>query len=159
MDTVIEMLTSRVEHLLGRAGGPLHFRLFVMPLVVTFLAIRAGMNDAREGQPPFLRTLLRNRAERRRLVGSALKDIGRIFLVAVALDTTYQLVVLRAFYPGEMVLVAVACALVPYFVLRGPVSLLMRCWYKKKPGVARSSADNPEFLSTDRPASPPNTDG
>ena len=58
MDTLLEMLTSRGEHLLGRAGGPLNFRLLIMPLVVTFFAVRAGMKDAREGQPPFFRTLL-----------------------------------------------------------------------------------------------------
>jgi hypothetical protein len=136
METILEMLTNRVEHLLGRAGGPLHFRLFVMPLVVTFMAIRAGMKDAREGHPPFARTMLGKPSERRRLVRSALKDIGRIFIVAVVLDTTYQLVVLRAFYPGELLFVAVACAIMPYLVLRGPVSLLMRWVYKKRAGSA-----------------------
>ena len=61
MDALIEMLRSRYEHLVGRAGGPLNFRLLIMPLVVTFFAARAAMKDARAGQPPFFITLLRNR--------------------------------------------------------------------------------------------------
>ena len=40
METLYEMLSNRVEHLLGRLSGPLNFRLVVMPLVVTILAIR-----------------------------------------------------------------------------------------------------------------------
>ena len=31
-----------IDDLLGRAGGPMHFRLFLMPTVVTFLAIGPG---------------------------------------------------------------------------------------------------------------------
>jgi hypothetical protein len=158
MDTIIDMLHSRFEHLLGRAGGPLHFRLLIMPLVVTFLAIRAGMKDAREGRPPFFRTILADPVERRRLLRSALKDIGRIFIVAVMLDTTYQLVVLRAFYPGELLLVAIACAIVPYLVIRGPVSLLMRCIYRNQAGSARTAEDDTKKRPEERPAVPPETD-
>ena len=99
MDTILEMLSQRWEHLLGRAGGPLNFRLLIMPLVVTFFAVRAGMKDAREGQPPFFRTLIGNPLERGRLLRSVLKDVGKIFIVAVVLDTVYQLVVLKAFIP------------------------------------------------------------
>ncbi len=58
MDSLIEMLGSRNEHLLQRVGGPLHIRLLIMPLVVTYLAIRAGMRDAREGHPLFDWTIL-----------------------------------------------------------------------------------------------------
>ena len=49
MDTIVEMLSRAVEQLIGRASGPLHFRLFIMPIVVTVLGIRAGLRDAREG--------------------------------------------------------------------------------------------------------------
>ena len=58
MDTLIEMLMSRLSTWSGGSGGPLNFRLLIMPLVVTFFAVRAAMRDAREGQPPFFRTLL-----------------------------------------------------------------------------------------------------
>jgi hypothetical protein len=38
MDTILEMLTHRGEDLVGRAFGPLNFRLVVMPLVVNITA-------------------------------------------------------------------------------------------------------------------------
>ena len=65
-------------------------------------------------------------AERRRLFRSALKDIGRVFLVAIVLDTVYQLMVFRWVYPGEVLVVAVACAIVPYVLVRGPIIRLLR---------------------------------
>ena len=148
MDTILEMLTRGVEQLLGRAGGPLHFRLFVMPLVVTSLAVRAGLKDAREGQPAFLWAILTNPAERRRLLRSALKDVGRIFLVAVLLDTTYQIIVLWAFYPVQLLIVAVACAIVPYVVIRGPVTRLTRGLYRNQSRSGAPRARRPETAAT-----------
>jgi hypothetical protein len=134
MDTILEMPSRAIEHLLGRASGPLHLRLFIMPLVVTFLGVRAGLRDARERQPAFLWAILTNPAERRRLLRSAAKDVGTIFIVAVVLDTTYQLVVLQAFYPVQLLIIAVACAIVPYVVIRGPVTRLTRGLYKNQTG-------------------------
>ena len=140
MDAIYEMLSRGVEQLLGRASGPLHFRLFIMPLVVTTLAVRAGLKDAREGQPPFLWAILTNPTERRRLFRSALKDVGRIIIVALVLDTAYQLFVLRAFYVVQALIVAVACAIVPYVLIRGPVTRLTRGLYQNQVGPANGPA-------------------
>ncbi len=126
MESLLQLVNRGVEQLLGRVGGPLHFRLLIMPLVVTTLAARAGLKDAREGQPAFLWAILTHPAERRQLLRSAVRDVGRIFIVAVLLDTTYQLLVLRAFYPGQLLIVAIGCAVVPYVVIRGPVRRLSR---------------------------------
>jgi len=138
-----EIIARGVEQLLGRAGGPLHFRLFFMPLVVTFLATRAGLRDAREGQPAFLWAILTAPSERGRLLRSAVRDVGRVFLMAMVLDTTYQLLVLRAFYPVQLLIVAVACALVPYALIRGPVTRLARGFYRNGSGRAGSSDHRP----------------
>jgi hypothetical protein len=138
LEVIPEMLSRAVEQLLGRASGPLHFRLVMMPTVVTVLAIRAGLRDAREGEPAFLWAILTSPTERRRLVSSALKDIGRIFIVAIVLDTAYQLVVLRAFYVVQLFIVAVACAIVPYVLIRGPVTRLTRFVYKGRAGTANA---------------------
>ena len=129
MDTIVEMLSRAVEQLLGRASGPLHFRLFIMPIVVTVLGIRAGLRDAREGRLAF--SWLRNSTERRRLLRSALKDIGRVFVIAVVLDTTYQVLVFRYFYILQMLVVAFGCAVLPYVVMRGIVTRLARNKYQK----------------------------
>ena len=137
MDTIIEMISSRIEHLLDRGSGPLHFRLFVMPLVVTVLAVRAYLKDVREGRPTYLWAFLKDPVERRRLFRSGLKDFGKVFIVACVLDTTYQVLVLKSFYLGELMIVAVMCAILPYFLVRGPVMRIGHWLYRKcsRPGT------------------------
>ena len=152
MHTIIEMLSSRFEHLLGRASGPLHFRLFIMPLVVTFLAIRAHLRDVREGRPLFLWAFLKDPAERQRLFRSGLKDFGKVFVVACVLDTTYQIWVLRSFYLGELLVVAVVCAIVPYFLVRGPITRIVVLLHRKWAGPAAQSTVNPKEATKRTPA-------
>ncbi len=144
METLLEMLRDRYEHLVGRVGGPLNFRLLIMPLVVTFFAVRAAMRDSRAGQPPFFRTLLLKPAERSWLVRSGLKDVGKIIIVAVVLDTIYQLTVLKAFYLGELLLVVMWSAILPYLVVRSAASPLMRRIYRKHPQANGQAASNPK---------------
>jgi hypothetical protein len=123
MGELQEMLNLRWQHLLERSTGTLHFRFFMMPTVVSVLAIRAGLRDAREGRSHFTWTLLTQPEQRRDLLRSALKDIGRVLIVALVLDTIYQVLVLKAFYPGEALVVAFVLAVVPYLLLRGPTSV------------------------------------
>jgi len=138
------MFTRGVEELLGRASGPLHFRLFIMPTVVTVLAIRAHLRDVREGRSTKLGAFVKDPVERRRLLRSGLKDFGKVFIVACALDTTYQLVVLHAFYPVQLLIVAVGSAILPYALIRGPVTRLVRLLYRKWAGRSTPSAANPD---------------
>lgn len=127
METILELLSRGVEQLRGRAGGPLHFRLVMMPTVVSVLAIRAGLRDARAGRPAFLWALLTAPSERRELVRSALKDIGRVLVFACVLDGIYQLTFLHEFHLVQMLIVAIACAAVPYALVRGPANRVARC--------------------------------
>lgn len=131
METIEQMVWRGVEQLLGRAGGPLHLRLVMMPTMVTLLAIRAGLRDAREGRPAFLWTVLAHPAGRRQALRSAVRDIYRVFIMAVILDTIYQLAVLRAFYVVQLLIVAIGCAAVPYVLVRGPVARLVRLLHRK----------------------------
>ena len=121
MDAMLDTLSRIVEQLIARADGPLHFRLVVMPTVVTILAIRAHVRDVKEGNPIFFGAFVTSPTERRRLLRSGLKDFGRVFIIACVLDTVYQLLALKTFYPGQMLIVAVVCAIVPYFLVRGPI--------------------------------------
>ena len=130
MDPILDILFNRAEHLFARAGGPLNFRLVVMPTVVTILAILADRRDAREGRPALLGAFFADPVERQRLTRLAIKDIGRVFLVAIVLDTAYQLWVFRWVYPGEVLVVAVVCAIVPYVLVRGPVARLARRFWR-----------------------------
>jgi len=138
MDTALQMLSHAVSQLLGRAGGPLHFRLFVMPIIVTIVGTRAGLRDARAGRRQFL--WLSDSSERRGLLRSALKDIGRVFAVAVVLDTTYQIIVFKYFYILQMLVVAVVCAIVPYVLMRALITRVAHDAYRKPSGSANASS-------------------
>jgi len=131
MDEILGFLKYFVEQLLGRLSGPLNFRLVVMPTVVTLLALRADGKDAREGWPAFLGAFITDPVERRRLFWMALKDIGRVFIVAIVLDSAYQLWVFHWVYPGQLLTVAVVCAIVPYVLVRGPITRTARLLYRK----------------------------
>jgi hypothetical protein len=52
--------------------------------------------------------------------------VGKVFVLATILDVVYQFWVLRRFYPGESLIVALVLAIVPYLLLRGPVNRLSR---------------------------------
>ena len=125
MDAMLYVLQLGLEQLLGRLSGPLNFRLVVMPTVVTVLALRAVWKDLREGRPAFLGIWIQDPVERKRVFRGALKDIGKIFIVAVVLDTAYQVMVFRWVYLGMVLVVAFVCAIVPYVLIRGPVFLLV----------------------------------
>lgn len=131
MEGIQDVLKHFVEQLLGRLSGPLNFRLVVMPTVVTLLALRADRRDAREGRPAFLGAFIKDPVERRRLFRSALKDIGRVFIVAIVLDTAYQLIVFHWVYPGQLLTVAIVCAVVPYVLVRGPITRIARLLHRK----------------------------
>jgi len=126
MDEIGAFLRHFAEQLLGRLSGPLNFRLVVMPTVVSLLALRADWKDAREGWPAFIGAFIKDPAERQRIFRSGVKDVARVFLMAIVLDTAYQLMVFRWVYPGQVLTVAVACAIVPYVLVRGPITRVAR---------------------------------
>ena len=134
MDAIVEALSRMYGQILGRGTGPLNFRLVVMPIVVSVLAARAHLRDVREGRPTELWAFLKDPAERRRLFRSGLRDFGRVFIVAVVLDTTYQLLVFGWVYPAEVLFIAVMCAVVPYFLVRGPITRVARMLFGKRSG-------------------------
>ena len=135
MDTVLNLLTLGLDQLVGRLSGPLNFRLVVMPTVVTVLALRAAWKDHQEGRPAFLGLLIKDPGERKRLFRQGIKNVGRIFLVAIVLDTAYQLMVFRWVYPGMVLVVAVLCAIVPYVLVRGPLYLFIHFLLRRTRGT------------------------
>jgi hypothetical protein len=151
MNTILEMLSHRGEHLVGRFGGPLNFRLFVMPAVVIILAILAHLRDVREGRPTVVWAFFKDAAKRRRLLRSGIKDFGKVFIVACVLDTIYQIWVLKSFYPGELLVVAVVCAIVPYCLVRGPITRIARMLYRKWAGPPPQAAGTSNEDTKGRP--------
>ena len=117
-----EHLARLYENLIARVSGPLHFRLLLQPLMATIFAVKSGLKDAREGNPPYLWTLFSDRSHRRKLLGEAWKAVGKIFTIAVIIDVIYQFIALRRIYVLDVIITAVLLAIVPYLLLRGPVN-------------------------------------
>ena len=134
MDTFLQMWSLFLEELGGRASGPLNFRLVVMPTMATLFGIRAGLRDAREGKPTFLWGILTQPSGRAAAFQSAVKDVGKVFVMAVLMDTAYQLIALRGLRLLQVLVVAVACAIVPYVLVRGPVAFIARSLRRKEVG-------------------------
>lgn len=112
--------------LVERPDAPMRFRLILQPLMATLVAIRDGLKDARTGRSPYFWTVLRDPRRRVARLDEGLNGTARIILLAVAMDTIYQIIVLKRFYPTEAVGIAVLLAFVPYLVIRGPVTRLTR---------------------------------
>ena len=123
MDHMWERVGSQ---LIARVSGPMKFRLVLQPCMAAFFAIRAGLEDAKAGKPPWFWELVSNPPQRRDMVKEAWKRIGKVFILAVVLDVLYQLIVLHFVYPGEALIVAFILAIVPYVILRGPVVRVAR---------------------------------
>jgi hypothetical protein len=109
-----------------RLTGPLMLRLILQPVVAATLAVRAGLSDARANRPAYLWTAISNRDARRSLVQSGWRDVGMVFVGACAVDAIYQLLEFGWFYPLQTLIVACALAIVPYLLVRGPVTRMAR---------------------------------
>src|ERR1700760_3573734 len=113
-----DILLRFTGNLLERVGGPLTFRFVLQPLVASFIGVRAGLRDARQGRPPHLWFALTASGQRWQALRDGGKDIAGAFVLAVVIDLIYQAVVLRWSYPLEAITVATFAAIVPYAVAR-----------------------------------------
>jgi hypothetical protein len=120
-----------IESLFARLDGPLHFRFIVQPAMAAIFAVIDGVKDAKLGRPAYFWELVSDPASRKEMMKLAWKRIGKIFILAVILDVIYQIKVTHWVYPGETLTVAILLAVVPYFVLRGPINRLVR-WRRNK---------------------------
>jgi hypothetical protein len=118
----VQDFTRTIEDLVGRLDRPLHFRFIFQPLMAALLAIRDGRREAHEGRTPF--RVITRPGQRRDVLLSSWKPVGKLFVVALILDALYQFKALDWFYPGQALLVGVFLAIVPYLLLRGPANRL-----------------------------------
>jgi len=128
---LIDSFTRALNQLLDRTSGPFQLRFILQPIVAAVLAVRAGLKDARADRPAYLRTIIFQASERRRLIEEGCKDIGRVFILAFVVDAIYQLIVFRWFYPAQSLIVAFGLSIVPYAVIRGPVKRILSSRYCK----------------------------
>jgi hypothetical protein len=121
-----EILTRIWENIADRPTGPLALRFYLQPAVATFLAVRHGMKDAREGSTPYFWMIVSQPDKRGAAIREGFHAVAKVMTLAVALDLIYQYKVLDSFYPGEALIVAFLLAYVPYLIVRGPAARIAR---------------------------------
>lgn len=120
----MQELERIVHDLFARMDGPLHFRFIVQPLMAITFAIVDGVKDAKARKRAYFWALVSTSGDRKQLMKDGWKSIGRIFILAIILDSIYQMKVHSngAIYAGELVIVAFLLAIVPYLIVRGPAN-------------------------------------
>ncbi len=120
---------ARIWHdLIERPSGPMSFRCILQPAMAAVAAIHDGLKDARAGRSPYFWTVLRKPQERVGRLREGLNATARIILLGIVMDTIYQILVLKRFYPNEALIVALLLAFIPYVILRGLVVRIARRW-------------------------------
>jgi hypothetical protein len=118
---------KRIWHqLIERADAPMRFRFILQPLMAAIAAILDGLKDARTGRSPYFWTMLDDPHGRVGRIEEGLNATARIILLGLVMDTIYQIIVLKRFYPAEAVIVALLFAFVPYVIIRGPAARIAR---------------------------------
>jgi hypothetical protein len=110
----------------ARVTGPMKFRIVLQPCMAAYFAVRAGIADARSGRSPYFATILSDPADRVALAESGWKDVGKVFILAFVLDAVYQFIVSRHINPLDAFMVAIVLAIIPYVILRGIVTRVVR---------------------------------
>lgn len=129
----MEDILARIsENLIGRLHGPLTFRLLLQPIMATIYATRDGWKDAKAGKPPYFFALFTHPEHRQEMLQEGWKSVGKVFILAILIDAIYQFIAFRFFYPGGAALVAVALALIPYILIRGPLNRILHRWVRKE---------------------------
>jgi hypothetical protein len=126
MSTVFDMIQRGWDNFLARPNGSFSFRFIVQPAMAALLALRAGVQDAKDGRQGYLWALLSKRDRRFQLLHEGWRAARTPFLVAIALDSIYQIIEVRFIYPLELLFTATLLALVPFALLRGPFNRLAR---------------------------------
>ncbi|PWT70624.1 MAG: hypothetical protein C5B59_19640 [Bacteroidetes bacterium] len=135
---MIDIISRFFTNLLERTQGPMHFRFLLQPTMSLIFAIIAAVRDAKKGVSPYLWRMISEGSKRKVIIREGWKDVGKIFILALALDVIYQLVVIfkyhteEGFYPLESIVVAAALAIIPYILIRGPVNRIVRNFIPKK---------------------------
>ncbi len=117
-----DLWTVIADQVQDRVSGPMKFRIVLQPLMATFLAIRSGWADAKSGKDPYFWSFLITRGNRLDLVKDGWKSVGRLCILAVVLDLTYQILVQSSIHLRAALFVAIVLAIVPYVTLRGIVN-------------------------------------
>jgi hypothetical protein len=126
MELIAEAIGRGGANFLARLSGSLNIRFLIQPTVAALMAVRAGIADARLARPASSLDCVQRSETAVAVVQSGWKDVRNVFLVAAALVAIYQFTVQQFVYPLELLFTSALLAVVPYCVLRGPVSRVAR---------------------------------
>jgi hypothetical protein len=121
-----DILTRIATNLIARTEGPLHFRMFLQPVMAIGFAIHDGLKDAKAGKSPYFWSLVTVPEHRKEMMRDGWKSVGKVFILALVLDVIYQWIVQKFVYPGEAIIVSILLAIVPYLLVRGVVTRIAR---------------------------------
>ncbi len=114
------------RNIAAQPGGPMTFRFVRQPTMAAIAALRDGIKDARTGRWPYLWTVVHDPAQGMSRLDEGLLSTARIIPFGLVGDATYHVAILRTFYPGEKVIVALVLAFLPYLILRDPINRAAR---------------------------------
>jgi hypothetical protein len=120
--------------ILDRPGGPTTFRFILQPAMAIIAALRDGVHDARLGRRPYFSAIIhgvRDPQGRSGRLWEGIISTARIIILGVVMDSAYQWVVFKTFYPGQAAVIAILLAFVPYLVLRGPIERIAHHWFAR----------------------------
>src|SRR5262245_33092659 len=109
-----ETLVRMWSNLADRLHGPFAFRFVLQPMMAVFYATRDGLQDARHGRPAYFWSILSHPGEREALLREGWRATARVIGVAAAIDAIYQVIVFGWIYPGELMIIVLTLAFVPY---------------------------------------------
>jgi hypothetical protein len=135
----IENIERIWNSLLARPNGPLGFRFFLQPSMAAIVAIRDGLYDARAGRSPFAWTIVSSSPERGGRLREGLNATAKILLFGLAMDTIYQIIVFKAFYPYEALIIALLLAFLPYLIIRGLASRIALKYHANRENLANTT--------------------
>ena len=116
----------------GRLTGPLTFRVILQPMMAALFATIDGIKDAHHGRPPYFWTIFTCPEARGRLLEEGASRVLRVLILGFVMDAIYQLMVFRAIYLVEIVVVVLILAFVPYLLLRGLINRIARHWMTRR---------------------------
>ncbi len=120
------------SNIVARPGGPMTFRFVLQPSMASIAAFRDGFADARSNRRPYLSAVLFGGEPHRAPLWEGVLSTARILILSLVMDVAYQLVFLDMFHPGELVVIAILLAFLPYALMRGPAARLAHAWLARR---------------------------
>ncbi len=126
--------------LIVRPTGPFGGRFILQPIMAMTIAFFDGGADAKAGREPYFHLVTHTEEGRWERLAQGFSAVANVLCAAIILDTIYQLVVLRTFYPFETIVIAVLLGFIPYFLTRGPAARLAKIFVSKQWSIKEGNA-------------------